>query len=233
MMLTAEDVVKVFPGVRALDGATLNLSAGSVHALLGENGAGKSTLVKILTGVYQPDGGRITVGGQEVGFAGPLDAQRAGIGVVHQERNLIPAFTIAENVVLHHLPNRWGVVDRAQMQHEARRCLALLDLDLDPQTPVWQLSVAQAQLVEIAKALSLDSRVLLLDEPRRRSPATRPTGSTPSSGSCATPVTRWCWSATSSRRSSRSPTRSRCCGTGRAWPRLSRCATTPTTRSSI
>ena len=164
-MLQAENLVKVFPGVRALDGATLSLRAGSVHALLGENGAGKSTMVKLLTGVYKPDGGRIVLAGEEVSFGGPLDAQRAGIGVVHQERNLIPAFSIAENVVLHHLPHRWGMVDRARMRAEASRCLALLDLDLDPDAPVSELSVAQGQLVEIAKALSLDNRVLLLDEP--------------------------------------------------------------------
>jgi ribose transport system ATP-binding protein len=165
VILTAEGLVKMFPGVRALDGATLRLAAGSVHALLGENGAGKSTLVKILTGVYRPDAGRITLGGTELHLTGPLDAQRAGIGVVHQDRNLIPAFSIAENVVLHHLPHRRGLVDRRRMRVEARRCLDLLDVDLDPDTPVAQLSVAQAQLVEIAKALSIDSRVLLLDEP--------------------------------------------------------------------
>jgi ribose transport system ATP-binding protein len=164
-MLTAEGLVKTFPGVRALDGATLRLAAGSVHALLGENGAGKSTMVKLLTGVYRPDGGRILLGGDELQLTGPLDAQRAGIGVVHQERNLIPAFTIAENIVLHHLPRRFGVVDRSRMRAEARRCLDLLDLDLDPDTPVADLSVAQGQLVEIAKALSVDSKVLLLDEP--------------------------------------------------------------------
>ncbi|MDT5027535.1 MAG: ribose transport system ATP-binding protein, partial [Micromonosporaceae bacterium] len=165
MMLTAEGLVKTFPGVRALDGASLRLAAGSVHALLGENGAGKSTLVKILTGVYRPDGGRIVLGGMEVHFAGPLDAQRAGIGVVHQERNLIPAFSIAENIVLHHLPQQWGVISRRQMRAEAERCLDQLDADLAPDTPVAELSVAQAQLVEIAKALSIDSKVLLLDEP--------------------------------------------------------------------
>jgi ribose transport system ATP-binding protein len=164
-VLTAEALVKTFPGVRALDNATLRLAAGTVHALLGENGAGKSTLVKILTGVYRPDGGRILLGDTEVHFGGPLDAQRAGIGVVHQERNLIPAFSIAENVVLHHLPNRWGLLDRRRMRTEATRCLARLDLDLNPDTPVGELSVAQAQLVEIAKALSVDSKVLLLDEP--------------------------------------------------------------------
>jgi ribose transport system ATP-binding protein len=164
-MLTAQGLVKTFPGVRALDGVTLRLAAGSVHALLGENGAGKSTLVKLLTGVYRPDGGQILLEGRELHLSGPLDAQRAGIGVVHQERNLIPAFSIAENIVLHHLPRRFGLVDRARMRAEARRCLDLLDVDLDPDTPVADLSVAQGQLVEIAKALSVDSRVLLLDEP--------------------------------------------------------------------
>jgi ribose transport system ATP-binding protein len=164
-MLTAENLVKTFPGVRALDGATLRLTPGSVHALLGENGAGKSTMVKLLTGVYRPDGGRIVLEGTELHFGGPLDAQRAGIGVVHQERNLIPAFSVAENIVLHHLPHRSGLVDRAKMRAEARRCLELLEVDLDPDTPIASLSVAQGQLVEIAKALSLDSKVLLLDEP--------------------------------------------------------------------
>ena len=172
-MLDAVDLLKTFPGVRALDGANLHLAGGSVHALLGENGAGKSTLVKILTGVYKPDAGRIVLGGDlggdlgggEVTFGSPLDAQKAGIGVVHQERNLVPAFSIAENIVLHHLPRRRGLLDRTRMREEARRCLGLLDLDLDVDRPVSELSVAQAQLVEIAKALSLDSRVLLLDEP--------------------------------------------------------------------
>ena len=140
--------------------------AGSVHALLGENGAGKSTLVKVLTGVYRPDGGRITLDGEPVQFGGPLDALRAGIGVVHQERNLVPAFTRRRE---HHAapPARAdsGWSGAARSAREARRCLDLLDLDLDPDAPVASLSVAQAQLVEIAKALSVDNRVLLLDEP--------------------------------------------------------------------
>ncbi|WP_127502924.1 sugar ABC transporter ATP-binding protein [Actinoplanes solisilvae] len=164
-MLVAEKLVKTFPGVRALDGANLTLRPGSVHALLGENGAGKSTLVKLLTGVYRPDGGRILSDGAELQFGGPLDAQKAGIGVVHQERNLIPAFSVGENIVLHHLPGRAGWLDKQRMRAEARRCLELLEVDLDPDMPVSRLSVAQGQLVEIAKALSLDSKVLLLDEP--------------------------------------------------------------------
>ncbi|MEV4349159.1 sugar ABC transporter ATP-binding protein [Actinoplanes sp. NPDC049596] len=164
-MLHADKLVKTFPGVRALDGATLRLEPGTIHALLGENGAGKSTLVKLLTGVYRPDGGRIVLDGSEQHFGNPMDAQRAGIGVVHQERNLIPLFSVAENISLHHLPSTGGWVDRAQMRTEARRVLQLLEVDLDVDAPISRLSVAQAQLVEIAKALSLDSKVLLLDEP--------------------------------------------------------------------
>ena len=169
-MLLADRLVKTFPGVRALDGATLRVEEGSVHALLGENGAGKSTLVKLLTGVYRPDGGRILLDEKELRLSGPTDAQAAGIGVVYQERNLIPRFSVAENIVLHHLPQRrqiWGrgVLDRKEMRAEARRCLDLLEVDLDPGVPVSELSVAQGQLVEIAKALSLDNKILLLDEP--------------------------------------------------------------------
>ena len=168
--MIAEGIVKVFPGVRALDGATLRLTPGTVHALLGENGAGKSTLIKILTGVYRPDGGRILLPGpdgaeHEQHFANPQDAQHAGIGVVHQERNLIPAFSVAENIALRSVPRRYGFVDRDAMRSIARRCLGLLGVDLDVDRPVASLSVAHLQLVEIAKALAVDSTVLLLDEP--------------------------------------------------------------------
>jgi ribose transport system ATP-binding protein len=162
----AEKLVKTFPGVRALDEATLRLEAGTVHALLGENGAGKSTLIKIVTGVYQPDAGRIVLAdGTEGHFSGPQDAQRAGIGVVHQERNLIPAFSVAENIALQAVPKRFGFVDKTAMRDIARRCLSQLDVQLDIEAQVSTLSVAQMQLVEIAKALAVDSSVLLLDEP--------------------------------------------------------------------
>ena len=166
----AEKLVKTFPGVRALDEASLALEPGSVHALLGENGAGKSTLIKIVTGVYQPDGGRLLVSDGAGGltptrFARPHDAQRAGIGVVHQERNLIPAFSVAENIALQAVDTRFGLVDRPAMRALARRCLDQLDVNLDADRPVGSLSVAQMQLVEIAKALAVDSTVLLLDEP--------------------------------------------------------------------
>lgn len=164
-LFEAFEVDKLFPGVRALDGVTLKLEAGSVHALLGENGAGKSTLIKVITGLYKPDGGRLLLDGQEVAFGSPHESASAGIGVVHQERNLIPGFTVGENILLQKLPTSRGLVDRGRIRSEASRWLAELDLDLDPDLPVTELSVAQAQLVEIAKALSVESRVLLLDEP--------------------------------------------------------------------
>ncbi|MEV8377721.1 sugar ABC transporter ATP-binding protein [Kribbella sp. NPDC056861] len=164
-LFEASAVDKLFPGVRALDGVTLKLEAGSVHALLGENGAGKSTLIKVITGLYKPDGGRLLLDGQEVAFGSPHESASAGIGVVHQERNLIPGFTVGENILLQKLPTSRGLVDRGRIRSEATRWLAELDLDLDPDLPVTELSVAQAQLVEIAKALSVESRVLLLDEP--------------------------------------------------------------------
>lgn len=170
MKFVAEKLVKTFPGVRALDGASLVLEPGTVHAMLGENGAGKSTLIKIVTGVYQPDSGRLLVddgagGLTEARFTKPQDAQRAGIGVVHQERNLIPEFSVAENIALQAVPTRRGFVDRAAMRELARRCLDQLDVRLDVDQTVRALSVAQMQLVEIAKALAVDSTVLLLDEP--------------------------------------------------------------------
>ncbi|MER7180503.1 sugar ABC transporter ATP-binding protein [Streptomyces hyaluromycini] len=165
VLLECHDLVKVFPGVRALDGVGLRLTAGSVHALLGENGAGKSTLIKVLTGVHSPDGGTLAWCGEPVQLRSPLEAARTGIGVVHQERNLIPGFPVAENITLQKPPARRGLVDYAAMTEPAVACLAELGVDLDPDRPVRELSVAQQQLVEIAKALYTESRVLLLDEP--------------------------------------------------------------------
>lgn len=163
--LFVENVTKTFPGVKALDRVTMELLPGEVHALLGENGAGKSTLIKIVTGVYRPDDGTVRVLDKPQQFASPRDAFRAGIGVVHQERNLIPRYSVAENIMLENLPTRHGLIDRAAMREQARKWLGVLDLQIDPDVPVNRLSVAQMQLVEIARALSLQSRILLLDEP--------------------------------------------------------------------
>jgi len=162
----AVNIEKRFPGVKALDGVSLSLLPGSIHALLGENGAGKSTLIKVITGVHRPTSGQLLVNGQEVHFSSTRDAVAKGIGVVHQERNLIPRFSVAENIHLEQM-SRHALrrIDYTEMNRSAQQWLDSLEFDIDPTTPVLDLSVAQMQLVEIAKALSLESRVLLLDEP--------------------------------------------------------------------
>lgn len=163
--LKVSNVSKSFPGVKALDSVNLTLKRGSVHALLGENGAGKSTLIKILTGTYQPDTGSVEVGGSVVQITSPQIAMDAGIGVVHQERNVIRGFSVAENIVLSKVPVSAGLVKWKEVRESAKKCLALLDLDIDPDTPMNELSSAQTQLVEIARGLYTETSVLLLDEP--------------------------------------------------------------------
>jgi len=162
----ARSIEKAFPGVLALKGVDISLHPGSIHALLGENGAGKSTLIKVITGVHHPTAGTMYLDGAETSFASPRDAIAKGIGVVHQERNLFPRFSVAENIHLEQLATSYlRPVNYAQLNRDARPWLEALELDIDPATPVSDLSVARMQLVEIAKALSLKSRVLLLDEP--------------------------------------------------------------------
>ena len=163
--LRVENATKNFPGVKALDSVSLDLQPGEIHALLGENGAGKSTLIKIITGVYRPDEGEIHIAGELVNFTSPQQALGAGIGTVHQERNLIPRYSIAENIMLDRLPTKFGLIDRNYMRQQAKHWLGVLDLHIDPELQVRRLSVAQLQLVEIARALSMQSRILLLDEP--------------------------------------------------------------------
>lgn len=166
IVFEAKKLCKNFPGVKALQGVDMTLSTGSIHALLGENGAGKSTLIKIMTGIHQPDGGEIFLDGEPLALNGPRDAMAIGIGVVHQERNLIPRFSISENMFLEKLsPHILQKIDYNDLNNQARHWLEMLGLDLDPATPVGKLSVAKMQLVEIAKALALNSHLLLLDEP--------------------------------------------------------------------
>jgi rhamnose transport system ATP-binding protein len=159
-------VAKAFGGVQALRGVDLALAPGQVHALVGENGAGKSTLVRILGGVHQPDDGAVVIGGEPVHLHGPADAKVRGIAVIHQEPALFPDLDVAENVFMGRQPlDRSRGIDWKQMYREVGELLRSLGVALDPRTPVQGLSVADQQLVEIAKALSLDARVVVMDEP--------------------------------------------------------------------
>ena len=166
VIVAMSGITKRFGGVHALRGVDLTLRAGEVHALLGENGAGKSTLINILSGVVTDHGGEISIGGQPVRFAGPAAAQAAGIATIHQELDLVPALSVAENLVLGREPRtRLRTLDRRAMARAAQDWLGPLGARIDPRRPVGSLRVGEQQLVEIAKALSLDARVLVMDEP--------------------------------------------------------------------
>jgi len=160
-------VTKRFAGVVALNAVDLVLNAGEVHALAGENGAGKSSLIKVMCGAYAPDGGTMTLRGHPFAPNSPLDAIHAGIRVVHQELHMLEQLSVAENLLFERLPrNRIGMLDRATLQRRAQELLALVGLEgVSPAEPVAGLGMAQRQLIEIAKALSSDSRIVVMDEP--------------------------------------------------------------------
>jgi ribose transport system ATP-binding protein len=166
-LISVQKLCKSFPGVRALHDVQFELAAGEVHALMGENGAGKSTLMKILAGVYTRDSGDILYNGQPADFMGPRDAQAAGIGIVHQELHLMGHLTVAQNMFIGREPR--GALrlflDEDRLNRQASDILDHMSLKLDPRTPVGTLTVAKQQMVEIAKALSFNSRVLIMDEP--------------------------------------------------------------------
>jgi rhamnose transport system ATP-binding protein len=166
-LLRLDGIVKSFPGVRALRGVSFDVRPGEVHALLGENGAGKSTLIKIMSGVHPPDEGEMFIDGHAVRFASPQEAQAAGIAAIYQELLLFPELSVAENVFMGHAPRlSWGGIDWASMRARTAEILNSLDIhDLDPDAPVGALSVGNRQRVEIAKALSMNARVLIMDEP--------------------------------------------------------------------
>lgn len=163
--LRFDGVSKEFPGVRALDAVTFGAAEGEVHALLGENGAGKSTLLKVLSGSVRPDEGAVVLGGKRQAFLSTADALRAGVAVLSQELQLAPALSVAENVYLGHLPNRSGWVQRDRLEADTRRLLETLGEDIHPGACVASLPIAQRQMVEIAKALARDAKVIALDEP--------------------------------------------------------------------
>ncbi|MBE2220910.1 MAG: sugar ABC transporter ATP-binding protein [Anaerolineae bacterium] len=158
-------VSKSFGGVHALKDVQLDIFSGEVHALLGENGAGKSTLIKVITGVHQPDEGEIDLNGERVYFNNPREAQHQGIAAIYQEPSLFPDLSIAENILVGRQPLRGGRVSWGQMNKEAGALLKRLGVDLNPRTKARNLSVAQQQMVEIARALSVEARVLIMDEP--------------------------------------------------------------------
>ena len=165
-ILQMQGIVKEFPGVLALDNAQLNIYPGQVMALLGENGAGKSTLMKVMTGIYQKDQGTLRYQGQDITFNGPKDSQEQGVSIIHQELNLIPELSIAENIFLGREPTgRFGKIDWKTMFAEAQNLLDMLDVNFDPATPVGKLSIGIQQMVEIAKSLSFSSKVIVMDEP--------------------------------------------------------------------
>ncbi|KAE9529947.1 ribose ABC transporter ATP-binding protein RbsA [Testudinibacter aquarius] len=165
-LLRIQGIDKSFPGVKALNNACLNVYAGRVMALMGENGAGKSTLMKVLTGIYSKDQGTIEYLGNAVTFKGPKDSEEAGISIIHQELNLIDNLTIAENIFLGcEFVNRFGKIDWAKMYREADKLLAKLGVKHSSRTLAGELSIGELQMVEIAKAISFKSRVIIMDEP--------------------------------------------------------------------
>ena len=166
VLLVMERIDKTFPGVHALDQVDFDLHEGEVHILLGENGAGKSTLMKILSGSLEADSGRIMVQGEEVRHNNPDRAAKLGIGMVYQEFSLIPTLTVAENIFLGDLPrNKIGLVRWGEVYRQAHQSLAALGVDIDPRARTSRLSVAEQQLTEIARVLTQDPKILLLDEP--------------------------------------------------------------------
>ena len=167
VLVLMEGIDKSFPGVQALSQARFELRAGEVHALVGENGAGKSTLMKVLTGIYKKDAGRIVYKGREIEISSPRAAQQLGISIIHQELNLMPHLTVAQNIFIGREPHGWlpFVLDDKRINQQAEALFDSLHLKLDARTKVMDLSVAKQQMVEIAKALSFNSQVLIMDEP--------------------------------------------------------------------
>jgi len=166
-LLEMKEIVKEFPGVRALDGVSFTLEAGEFHALVGENGAGKSTLMKVLSGVY-PDGtyeGEVLIDDKPQHFRGIRDSESAGVAIIFQELSLVKELTVGENIFLGQEPSRFGVIDWSELYHRASRLLSDLNLPIDPRVKVGSLGIGRQQLVEIAKALSKNARILVLDEP--------------------------------------------------------------------
>ena len=165
IILEIRGLTKTFPGVNALSGVDFFLRSGEVHCLMGENGAGKSTLIKVLTGLYKKDGGKILYEGRPFELSSPVEAPQHGISTVYQEINLIPALSVAENIYLGRQPMKQGRIDWKAINQGARAALKKLDVEIDVTQPVISYSVAIQQLVAIARALDISAKILILDEP--------------------------------------------------------------------
>lgn len=165
ILLEMTDVCKSFPGVKALDHARLVVRRGSVHALMGENGAGKSTLMKCLFGIYEKDEGSIKIDGEEVHFTGPKNAMENGVAMVHQELNQVLKRNVMDNIWLGRYPTKFGIISERKMYNDTQKLFKELEINVDPKVIMSNLSVAQRQMVEIAKAVSYNARILVLDEP--------------------------------------------------------------------
>lgn len=168
--LELRGICKSFGGIHALQDINFKMTAGRIYGLAGENGAGKSTTMKIINGAYQPDEGEILLDGIPAHFASPLDAQRAGIGMVYQELNMLPDLNVAENIFISHLSdNRGGYINWDRLHKRAHDLLRLLEIDVDTHTKLGNLRVAYQQLIAIVRALSYDCKVIILDEAHLRS----------------------------------------------------------------
>ena len=166
-LLEMRNITKTFPGVRALDDVSFNLKPGEVHVLLGENGAGKSTLMKVLAGAYTPDSGELFIEGRRVEHFSPRHAQSLGVGIIYQEFNLVPYLNVAHNIYIDHMPRTLGglALDHARMHRDAENLLRSLDMRVNTRALANDISVAQQQMVEVAKALTHDLKILIMDEP--------------------------------------------------------------------
>ena len=163
--MRVEAVSKRYGGVQALDQVNFDLRYGEVHALVGENGAGKSTLIKVLGGIVPRSGGQIIFEGAEVHYQRPIEALQAGIAIIHQELAMMPSLTVIENMYMGRMPGRFGIVNWAELERRTHQAMALIDLHVDPYTPVQELTISQRQMIEIARALSADAKLIIMDEP--------------------------------------------------------------------
>lgn len=164
-VLELKGITKIFPGVKALDNVSFQLKPGEIHALMGENGAGKSTFIKVITGVHKADGGEMYLNGEKVDFKGPNDSQAAGIAAIYQHVTAYPHLSVAENIFMGHEKVKHGMIQWREMYEEADKLLAQLNADFKSTAEMGSLSVAQQQMVEIAKALSANAKIIIMDEP--------------------------------------------------------------------